>query len=469
MPRVGKGNIDRVFVSFASDTLHRHIIKNKMKFNLDDILLAIKIFQNYGFNMSFLDTPPLSFGSEISPDQQSSLQGIKLLGKLKSKAETDGKDFGDCLIVGDNGKVRFWELYADIINNLLSEIVGELIKSGMLPTSSKARILTAISLTDLQDSTLPSAPGNLKADLPVAYNKVVLSWTAGTDNSAKLAWYAVKRSDKVEPIATVNSGMLTFTDNSVAPNSPYTYVVQAITYAGFTADSSPLSVTTGVIPPRYNITGSIKTADGVALPGVNVAVSGAGSGVFKTDTNGNYTIKNVLAGKYTITPSLVWYAFTPESKDTGEVAADISGIDFTAVALPVGTIIGGISYPSGMVIGGVTYPTATVIGGVVYPTGAVVGGVTYPNGVVIAGVSYPAGTIVGGTAYPVGSLTVGTTYPSGVIIGGVTYPASTIVGGISFPLGTLLTGTTYPTGAVAGSMIYPNGFLTTILLWPTPL
>ena len=55
-----------------------------------------------------------------------------------------------------------------------------------------------------------------------------------------------------------------------------------------------------------NITGAIKDADGAALIGASVMIQGQNKGA-AADVSGNYTIKNVPAGTYTLTASFVGY------------------------------------------------------------------------------------------------------------------------------------------------------------------
>ncbi|HET9789596.1 MAG TPA: carboxypeptidase-like regulatory domain-containing protein, partial [Pyrinomonadaceae bacterium] len=65
--------------------------------------------------------------------------------------------------------------------------------------------------------------------------------------------------------------------------------------------------------PFYTISGQI-TENGVALAGVKVTLSGSQSGVRATDSNGNYSFELIVAGNYTVTPSLVGFNFGPTSQ-----------------------------------------------------------------------------------------------------------------------------------------------------------
>jgi len=83
---------------------------------------------------------------------------------------------------------------------------------------------------------------------------------------------------------------------------------------------------------RYSISG---TVSGNVKYQVLVTLSGDGSATTKTDKNGNYTLSNLVAGSYTVTPSLSGYAFTLSSLSLTISTANITGQNFTATAVPV--------------------------------------------------------------------------------------------------------------------------------------
>lgn len=482
-----------VAINLASEMVVQYIEQNLGgKFTPDNLRKAILVLEPF-FGPNFNQVYPAAVGSTPSPVQQQLLVMTEAINSLIKSGATiaDLVKFvpGTTRISLGEGAV-FTALKAAVDN-----ASNKLINEGLIPGSYHPPTITPISEpTDaiINDKTPPSAPQNLRATSTTS--SVTLSWDASTE--AGVTWYYVYRND-VFSFALPASEPLTYTDTMLTSATLYKYELKARDAAGNISTGISLDVTTKPIL-TYKISGRI-TINGSGLPSVYVVISGFGSGVFLTDSDGNYTITGVLEGSYTITPALDWYTFTPASRPAVVTTADITGLDFTAVAVtpgtitggvtyPPGTIIGGISYPSGMVIGGITYPTATIIGGVVYPTGTVIGGVTYPNGVIIGGVSYPAGTIVGGVAFPVGAVTAGVTYPSGTVIGGVTYPTGTIIGGVSypggvliggviypagtlvggvaFPIGSVIAGTTYPTGTIAGGLIYPGSTLNGTVTYP---
>ena len=78
------------------------------------------------------------------------------------------------------------------------------------------------------------------------------------------------------------------------------------------------------------ISGRITTPDGVPLGGVSMRLSGARTAKVITDAGGNYRFENVDTDNfYTVTPSLVNYHFSPESRSFKLAANNVDAV-FTA-------------------------------------------------------------------------------------------------------------------------------------------
>ncbi|HSU17724.1 carboxypeptidase regulatory-like domain-containing protein [Longimicrobium sp.] len=73
----------------------------------------------------------------------------------------------------------------------------------------------------------------------------------------------------------------------------------------------------------YTITGQV-TANGAALQGATVTLSGTQGGTATTDASGNYAFTVLGDGSYTVTPSRPAYTFTPSSASFQNVAASQS-------------------------------------------------------------------------------------------------------------------------------------------------
>ena len=77
---------------------------------------------------------------------------------------------------------------------------------------------------------------------------------------------------------------------------------QVLDFSAITSDS-----------PFHTISGQI-TENGVPLSGVTVTLSGSQSGLRISDSNGNYSFELIIAGNYTVTPSITGFNFTPPSQ-----------------------------------------------------------------------------------------------------------------------------------------------------------
>jgi len=114
----------------------------------------------------------------------------------------------------------------------------------------------------------------------------------------------------------------------------------------------------------YTISG---TVSGAATSGVTITLSGDNSGSVITGAGGTYSFPGLLAGNYTVTPSLSGYSFSPTSTPVTLVAADSTGNDFTATLITYnisGTVSGDAT--SGVTInltGDSTGSTVTGVGG----------------------------------------------------------------------------------------------------------
>jgi len=83
--------------------------------------------------------------------------------------------------------------------------------------------------------------------------------------------------------------------------------------------------------PTYFICGRVHDGSGNPISGVIIS-DGAGHTAI-TDSNGNYTLSELAAGTYTITPSKSGYTFSPASR-TVSVPPDATGQDFTGYDKP---------------------------------------------------------------------------------------------------------------------------------------
>ena len=91
----------------------------------------------------------------------------------------------------------------------------------------------------------------------------------------------------------------------------------------------------------WSISGTITPTAGGS--GATVALSGAATASTATDGSGNYTFTGLANGNYTVTPSNGGYTFNPAYQAVTVNGANVTGINFTAQAVPTWSISGTIS------------------------------------------------------------------------------------------------------------------------------
>jgi len=93
------------------------------------------------------------------------------------------------------------------------------------------------------------------------------------------------------------------------------------------------AILTGPVGP-YSISGKVT---GDVLKGVTITLSGTNNKTTTTDISGNYSFTSLVAGGYTVTPSLADYGFNPANRNLTISGASQSGKDFTATLIATST------------------------------------------------------------------------------------------------------------------------------------
>lgn len=120
----------------------------------------------------------------------------------------------------------------------------------------------------------------------------------------------------------------------------------AVSVSGANATGKNFAATASTAT-TYSISGS------TGITGVTVTLSGANTGSVVSGTSGAYTFSGLLAGTYSLTPSLSGYTFSPTSSPITITNANITtGANFTATAIPLPHSISGTV--SGATMSGVT-------------------------------------------------------------------------------------------------------------------
>ncbi|MFH0948491.1 MAG: SdrD B-like domain-containing protein [Elusimicrobiota bacterium] len=86
----------------------------------------------------------------------------------------------------------------------------------------------------------------------------------------------------------------------------------------------------------YYIKGYIKDSGGTGISSVTVTLSGSASGSYTTTSSGYYEFLSLASGNYIVTPSTkAGYTFTPVSRSTASLSANISDWNFESLLLTV--------------------------------------------------------------------------------------------------------------------------------------
>jgi len=99
------------------------------------------------------------------------------------------------------------------------------------------------------------------------------------------------------------------------------------------ADVSGVDFSATAIPQSYSISGTVKKDGTSPLANVTMTLTPGGT-TATTNASGVYTFNGVSAGSYTVTPSLANYNFTPTSKPVNVSNSNVTGVDFSATAIP---------------------------------------------------------------------------------------------------------------------------------------
>jgi hypothetical protein len=103
----------------------------------------------------------------------------------------------------------------------------------------------------------------------------------------------------------------------------------------FTATALPTHTVSGNISPASIGTGTTLTLTATGEGGSNATVT--------ADASGNFTIPGVIDGSYTITPTKNGATFSPTKQTVTVSGSNVTGINFTATAIPTWSISGAVS------------------------------------------------------------------------------------------------------------------------------
>ncbi len=113
----------------------------------------------------------------------------------------------------------------------------------------------------------------------------------------------------------------------------YTFTPASLvaTVSGANVSSLDFSASAEAIP-AYSISGTVSGELGAGTT-ITMSLTGASSATTTTDASPSYTFSGLSSGVYTVTPSLAGHGFNPASLTVTLNGANLTGADFTAVAL----------------------------------------------------------------------------------------------------------------------------------------
>ncbi len=135
---------------------------------------------------------------------------------------------------------------------------------------------------------------------------------------------------------TINAatGLIAWTPSSaqLGPNN----VSVRVTDTGGLFASQTFTITVSPPVPTFAVSGRVtNSAGGVGMPGVRMTLGGAGSGSVLTDALGNYSFAALPNGRYTITPSIAGFRFSPVSRTIDVLNRPVAGMNYSGILIPV--------------------------------------------------------------------------------------------------------------------------------------
>lgn len=117
---------------------------------------------------------------------------------------------------------------------------------------------------------------------------------------------------------------------------------QNVTVAGASVTGVNFTATS---VPTYSVSGTVAGGGGTTL-----SLSGTANQVVTADPSGNYTFSNLVGGNYSVTPSKTGYTFSPASQSITVSNSNLTGINFSATALPTWSISGTVTGTTGVTV-----------------------------------------------------------------------------------------------------------------------
>jgi len=220
----------------------------------------------------------------------------------------------------DDAAIALGQTFGDTETGIFMTTVG-------VSTTTPKYVDVLVNIGDFSSNTAPTLTLTASANAVPQNATVTFTADASDLDGDTLAYQWQHWGDTALKIVSPNAPVITRTFTTQG-----SYVVSCTVSdmkGGSTTRTTLITVGTG--GGRFTISGRVM-AGGMGLPGVLLTANGTNPSI--TDADGFYTIANLAANTYSVTPQLYGYTFGELFNNSITVGPNFSGADFEAEALP---------------------------------------------------------------------------------------------------------------------------------------
>ena len=224
----------------------------------------------------------------------------------------------------DDAPIALGQTFGDTESGIYITTVG-------VSSTTPKYVDVQVNIGDFSGNNDPTLTLASSADAIPLNGTVTFTATAADVDGDTLAYQWQHWGDTTVKIVSPNSAVITRTFPTAG-----TYVVSCTVsdMKGGNVTREKM-VTVGAVSGKFNIAGRV-TSGGVGLPGVLMNANGLNPVI--TDQDGYYTITNLAANTYAVTPLLYGYSFNELFNNAISVGPSFSGANFSADGLPMVTL-----------------------------------------------------------------------------------------------------------------------------------
>jgi regulation of enolase protein 1 (concanavalin A-like superfamily) len=240
-------------------------------------------------------------------------------GSLQLIDSTPGSPYGK-----DDAPIALGQTFGDTESGIYITTVG-------VSSTTPKYIDVQVNIGDFSSNHDPTLTLASSADSIPQGGSVTFTATAADVDGDTLAYQWQHWGDTTVKIVSPNAAVITRTFPTAG-----TYVVSCTVsdMKGGNVTREKM-VTVGSFTTKFNIAGRV-TSGGVGLPGVLLNANGLNPVI--TDQDGYYTITNLAANTYAVTPLLYGYSFNELFNNAISVGPSFTGANFSADGLPLVSI-----------------------------------------------------------------------------------------------------------------------------------